>query len=246
MRSVPSVIVRLALGLPIMVTSCRTESPPVQPDSQLVEDIKKSEPKISVEETEALKKDLAERKQKIEKLEKIVAHNLVLWASRQSGLLLQIHLISDDDTEIGKTSQAAINIILATQQFGETITNIDKLEPTPEDIEILIMAVNRAGRASMYLNPFLSPSEEELIAKAEKILTVKKEDPKNIKHYLEELKAYLKNYKRIAQVVLPSQKASLIKAIEKYNSDAKKAGIPDYESIWGLSPEILKSLKSIE
>lgn len=190
--------------------------------------------------------DFEIKKKSLDKLEKTVTHNLMIWSHYETALLMKLGLVSENKDESIQARQAAFNIIKASQLLGTKIENIAGSNLTIDDIEAVNLTIDRTERGAKYLTPFLTLSEEEIRKKAEKKLSVQEGIPKEeIESRAKDLITSLKSYKNIVKFVAP-QRDSLIKGVEQYNADAKKAGVPEYQPPRRMTLQRLKSLQSIK
>ena len=141
-----------------------------------------------------------------------------------------------------------------TNFIDKTIGSKDEFfkQPNEKQLEAFRQCVSAADKAAIVILPHVKDvSLDNLGKKIErnyrKLKESRKEqvDEKKLKEFIENSLTPIEFFKEDLKS-LPKKSKSFIKAVESFNKDAKAAGQLMYESKWGLSPDFLKSLKSIK
>lgn len=111
--------------------------------------------------------------------------------------------------------------------------------PNEKQIKHFTDAIKASDKAGFFLEPSMKLSTDELIEKYGK--TLDKLSPQTKQFARHSFDHYKESIPRLAKEI-----NRFIQDTEKFNEDAKTINQPKYEPKWGLSLELLKSLKSIK
>ncbi|MBI3590907.1 MAG: hypothetical protein HY094_05955 [Candidatus Melainabacteria bacterium] len=235
------------LSVPIGVYSCNklTEKPAVvNPANEAIESERKS---LQMKEGELVK----------------VLNNWLSWLNT-TGSHLREEKIDDPMTEF--------NFVL--QEFGVTRVGdgCDAIVPPETDLDKIVDDVKKIARSVVppkkQKNDFrLDPSKDQVEAFIKAVKMGVKVAPqivlddiyKSIEKRGKKFNRSIEGIKESKEIALEGfeiyqrfsnklilETPKFIESIEKFNKDAKAAGQTSYEARWGLSLELLKSLKSIK
>ncbi len=186
----------------------------------------------------------------LKKKEGAFVHQLDNWSSLDvSAALLHLEVGTDDKAKEEFFDKTHEDLRFLRSDFlDERIGNEKpdfRTNPSEKQVKLFIIVLRETDKAAGILEPYMKLPVNEIIEKHAKNLnkhTEKLYVGKNLREVAEELfTLYKKDLPKLAE-----KKAELIQALETFNKDAEIAGQAIYEPTWGLSLELLKSLKSIK
>lgn len=113
------------------------------------------------------------------------------------------------------------------------------VEPSKDQIEAFIKLINMADKVAPQV------VLDDILSKIEKDAKVKGDSLEKIKESKDLASGIFKTYRKTFDD-LSLENPRFIESVQRFHKDANDAGQAPYEPTWGLSLELLKSLKSIK
>ena len=113
-----------------------------------------------------------------------------------------------------------------------------RVQPSKDQVDAYIKLITMADKTSV-------PSLDDILQQVEKDSKKRNRPEENIKKLKEDVAEVFEIHKETLNELV-EETPKFIQALETFNKDAQTAGQPPYEPTWGLSLELLKSLKSLK